>query len=419
VLYFTTLKADEKLSNYLLWSGIAIRFVLIFTFPFFSDDIYRFWWDGKLIANGINPFNETPRYFIDNQIFTDELSRSIFLKLNSPDYYSVYPPVCQLIFFLSYWLSPKSIYGAAIVIKIFLFLCEFGTIRLLSKHFKSIGINKKSTLLYALNPLVIIELCGNAHFEAAMLFFFVASLAVLFSITLKVENGNENKVLEYFFSNELSHVSNKKIGIAGLLFSFSITSKLFTLTFLPFIIRSLGWKKGAIFGLITLICTLFLFYLFYTSTFIAHFQSSLNLYFQKFEFNASVYYLLKELGKAYYGYSPTALIARMLSVFTLFALSFSYFKIRDFFTQIFFFSTCYLLFQSTVHPWYLSTLVLLTVFVPFRYAIWWSGLMILTYSHYWNNIYQENFFLIFVEYVILGFLIFLEWAKVTSFFRKY
>lgn len=380
---------EEKTIKNLLILSILIRGIVVFAFPFFSDDIYRFWWDGKLLTRGINPFTEIPRYYIENQIFTDDFSKSVFLKLNSPDYYSVYPPVCQAIFTLSYWLSPKSIYGAALVIKGFIFLCEIGTIFIL----KNLASPKK-TLLYALNPLIIIELCGNAHFEAAMIFFFVACLYLLF---------DEKKI------------STKRLFAAAFLLALSVAAKLLTLIFLPLIFKKLGLKKGLFFSIAVGIFILFLFFPFVNTTFIAHFSESLNLYFQKFEFNASLYYLLRTIGKIYYGYAPTIQISYLLKFCTAAAVTYFFFKKGDFFQQTFLFFTCYLFFQSTVHPWYLSTLVLLSVFVPFRYGILWSGAIMLSYIHYWDNQYQENYWLIALEYSVV---IFYIWYEMRAFSRN-
>ena len=366
---------EEKGIQHLIIFSVLIRGIIVFAFPFFSDDIYRFWWDGKLLAQGINPFAETPRYYIDNQLFTDDFSKSVFLKLNSPDYYSVYPPVCQAIFTLSYWLFPKSIYGAAIVIKGFIFLCEIGTISILKKLS-----SPKKTLLYALNPLIIIELCGNAHFEGAMIFSFVACLYLLF---------------------DKENISTKRFLAAAFLLALSVAAKLLTLIFLPLIFKKLGIQKGVVFSIAVAVFIAVLFFPFINTTFIVHFGESLNLYFQKFEFNASLYYIVRTIGKAYYGYAPTIQISYLLKIFTLAAVAYFFFKKGDFFQQAFLFFTCYLLFQSTVHPWYLSTLILLSVFVPFRYGILWSGVIMLSYIHYWNNQYQENYWLIALEYCII------------------
>jgi hypothetical protein len=51
-------------SNYslrtIVVTGLIIRIVLLFSMPGFSDDVYRFYWDGRLILEGINPYGVLP-----------------------------------------------------------------------------------------------------------------------------------------------------------------------------------------------------------------------------------------------------------------------------------------------------------------------------------------------------------------------
>ena len=124
---------NENDLDFFLKIAIILRGGILFAFPNLSDDIYRFIWDGHLVALGENPFSHLPRYYFDNQLFKDVLTPELFSKLNSPNYFSVYPSVCQGVFFMAVSIFPKSIFGATIVIKSFLFLCEIGTLFLLKK----------------------------------------------------------------------------------------------------------------------------------------------------------------------------------------------------------------------------------------------------------------------------------------------
>ena len=171
LLYYFILKSVENQGDIDFWikMGFILRGVLLFSIPNFSEDIYRFIWDGRLINLGINPFNFKPSYFFENQLYPDSLTPELYAQLNSKNYFTIYPSVCQGVFAFAVWLFPKSIYGATLVIKSFLLASEFGTILLLKKML----LNSKRILIYILNPLIIIELCGNAHFESAMIFFFL------------------------------------------------------------------------------------------------------------------------------------------------------------------------------------------------------------------------------------------------------
>ena len=68
-----------------------------------------------------------------------------------------------------------------------------------------------------------------------------------------------------------------------------------------------------------------------------------------------------------------------------------------------------------MHPWYLATLILLSVFTKYRFPIVWSLVIILSYAAYANEIYKENLVLVSIEYLIVyGFLIWELFFKTNS-----
>jgi len=158
----------------LLLSGILFRFCLIFSIPALSDDFYRFVWDGRIQQLGINPFDFTPAEFIKQH--ADPLLHQIFPNLNSPDYYSVYPQICQSIFKIASAIGGDSLYQTVVILKSAIFLSELGTILLLKKLLSARTNAESLQLIYILNPLVIIELSGNIHFEAFMIFFMLLAV---------------------------------------------------------------------------------------------------------------------------------------------------------------------------------------------------------------------------------------------------
>ena len=71
-----------------------------------------------------------------------------------------------------------------------------------------------------------------------------------------------------------------------------------------------------------------------------------------------------------------------------------------------FFSFCtYLFLATTIHPWYLTIPVLLSVFVHWKFAVVWSFLIMLTYINYSYEPYFENLWIGGLEYLLVfGFL---------------
>ena len=163
----------------LYWIGLAIflRLLLIQSIPNLSDDFYRFIWDGRLWLGGEHPFTHLPSWYMESGIpLLPGISHELYQKLNSPNYYTIYPPLNQAIFALAAYLSPHSILGSVIVMRIPLLLAEAGSLFLLLKLLKPAHKSCHLLILYALNPLVILELTGNLHFEALMNFFLLLAL---------------------------------------------------------------------------------------------------------------------------------------------------------------------------------------------------------------------------------------------------
>ena len=370
---------EKKTIYYFIGLGVCLRFMLIFAFPNLSDDIYRFIWDGCLAINGINPFNHLPSYFIENNILVPGINEVLFKQLNSPDYFTIYPPLCQGIFAFSCWLFPESWAGSAMVMKVFLFVFECGSIWLIIKILRHFKLREKRILLYALNPLVIIEIMGNLHFEGAMAFFLLLSVYLLLQ---------------------------KKIMLSAISIALSIASKLLPLIFLPLLIKRLGWKKSLQYFSICGITLLLFFSPMLNVAFIENFTNSLDLYFRKFEFNASIYYLMRWFGRLITGYNQISIIGPSLALVVFISIMFWVFKEKksDFismFTMMLFAICLYLFLATTVHPWYTILPLTLCIFTRFRFPILWSLLIFSTYINYSYPSYFENLWIVGMEYVLV------------------
>jgi alpha-1,6-mannosyltransferase len=367
-----------------VWHGIAaaivFRLIFLVATPLLSDDFFRFIWDGRLLAAGINPYLYLPGYFVqEGATIVSGINEALFRQLNSPEYYSVYPPVAQAVFWLSVKLSPESITGSIVVIRVVILLAEVLNILLLLRLLRKTGLPDGYVLLYALNPLVILELTGNLHFEALMIFFVLLGLYQLFF---------------------------QRVVWAGCALGLAIGVKLLPLLFLPFMWRKLGFKRFLYFltavGLTLLALSLPLI----NSEVITHLAKSISLYFQRFEFNASVYYLLRWFGIQLTGYNQIAVIGPFLSVVTfIVVVSLAAVKklasVKRLVGYMAAALTVYLVLATTVHPWYITTLVALTAASLFRFAMAWSGLAIFSYAAYRTSSYHEDTALITLEYTLV------------------
>lgn len=382
-------KVEPKEISKFLWLGIALRVILIFFFPKLSDDIYRFVWDGRLILNGINPFDFLPSQIIEEGMNIPGLTPELYQQLNSPNYFSIYPPVAQAIYLLGTFLSPNSIAGSAIVMKVVLVGFEVGNIWIIRKLLAVFKRPAKLVLLYALNPLVIFEVAGNLHFEGIMLFFVLLAIYWLFQ--------------------------NRLIG-SSIAMALAISTKLLPLLFLFFLVGRLGLKRSMLyFGTMGLVLLL-LFFPMLNGVFGAHFGDSLGLYFQNFQFNSSVVNVLAYLGSFQTREYLIPVIGPLMAALTFYgifavAILEKAYTWKSLMRNMLYAICLYLALTATVHPWYVILPLGLSLFTNYRFPIVWSAFIILSYFKYspWGD--DWNWLAITIEYLVVYTYGILEWKQ--------
>ena len=74
------LKADYRM---LVGLAVIFRLVFLFALPNLSQDYFRFIWDGRLIAEGWNPYRYIPNELIEIQNFSISQSRELISGMGS------------------------------------------------------------------------------------------------------------------------------------------------------------------------------------------------------------------------------------------------------------------------------------------------------------------------------------------------
>ncbi|MBO0950184.1 hypothetical protein [Fibrella forsythiae] len=365
--------------RFLFGSAAIFRLLLLLAMPALSDDYARFIWDGRLLLHGINPFRYLPVELMAGGVVpASYVDPALYQLLNSPNYYTVYPPINQLFFALSAWAD--SSLGSVIVLRVPIILADLGTLWLMAKLLKQNNRNPNLALLYGLNPLIILELTGNVHFEAVMIFF--AMLAV------------------YLWQQHKQLLSAGSLALA-------IATKLLPLIALPVVIAYAGWKRGLRYSLLVIGFVVVLFIPFFNVSLLMNMLESIDLYFRKFEFNASLYYLIREVGYWVEGYNVLGRVGLWLSLLTTVGLlSIAFIRTFPVPIRILWMLTLYLAMATTVHPWYITTLVAASVFVSspaysVRYVLLWSALAWLSYSAYRHSPIHEESTSLLLEYSIV------------------
>ena len=138
-------------------------------------------WDGHLLHEGISPLQSLPSTLVNLPSLSDAYLSGLYPLLNSPDYFTVYPPVSQVIFFLSTLSDSWSYELSSIVMKTILMVCDVITCFILFKLLPLVKLDKRWSLVYFLNPLLVIETCGQLHYEGIMVMFLAGSLLFAYS----------------------------------------------------------------------------------------------------------------------------------------------------------------------------------------------------------------------------------------------
>lgn len=396
-LFYKLVQTNTGNFNFLFYTGIALRAVFIFSIPNLSQDFYRFLWDGRLLIQGINPYLFTPDSFASPEAWSlsgvegqaEELISGMG-ALNASNY-SNYPPVLQFCYGLAALLAGNSILGSVIVLKLILIAADIGTLLFGKKLLEKLQLPTHHIFWFFLNPFIIIELTGNLHFEGVMVFFLVGAL--------------------YF-------LAVKKWLWSAVFLGLSVATKLIPLLFLPLLLpyflsqfptKAIALKKLIIYYISVLATVLVLFIPFLSEALIQNFSATLSLYFTSFEFNASVYYLIRWIGFETVGWNIIGTVGKILPVVVvLFLLYLSFFKKAKDLSRmlvLMLFGICfYYLLSTTVHPWYLTVPLVLSVFTRYRFLLVWSFMIVLSYSAYGAGGFQENLWLVGLEYlVVMGF----------------
>jgi alpha-1,6-mannosyltransferase len=145
----------------ILVGGLVMRAGMLMTEPYLSSDIYRYIWDGRVQAAGINPYRYVPG--------APELAwlreGAIFPNINRASYApTIYPPAAQAIFFILTRLSESVVAMRIALIAMEAAICA-SLVGLLHRQ----GAPAARIAIYAWHPLPIWEIAGNGHVDAAMI----------------------------------------------------------------------------------------------------------------------------------------------------------------------------------------------------------------------------------------------------------
>src|SRR6266446_2650581 len=157
----------------ILATAILLRIGALTAPVYLSDDIYRYIWDGRVQAAGINPY----RYIPTDAHLAPLRDEAIFPNINRNNYApTIYPPVAQMLFFVATRLGET-----VTAMKLVLVAVEAIGIGALLFILPAAGAPRENILLYAWHPLPVWEIAGSGHIDAAVVAFVALAIAAAFA----------------------------------------------------------------------------------------------------------------------------------------------------------------------------------------------------------------------------------------------
>jgi len=329
---------DKK--NYIffivLWA-VIFRIIGLFFDPIFEDDFYRYLWDGFQFSENKTPYGIAPSEFFSDDTIPAPM-QSILDEINYPDIATIYGPIFQYSFLLSYKILPASVFTLQLLYS----LIDIALILVLSRLCKP-----QALVLYAWCPLVVKEIAFTAHPDGLAVFFLIASFLAL---------------------------ARDKALYAVIFLAISFCAKIFAVLFVPLVLIKVHPKYWLVFlGLVAAIYAPFLL------------SSSADLavlftFASDWQFNASIQailrlFLLNTIPS--YAAQLTSLICALLFVGFYAIYGWGFFKDKsqlvprgDWVLGVFF------LLAPVLNAWYLIWLLPFAVIFPSRWA-WVASVSIL------------------------------------------
>jgi alpha-1,6-mannosyltransferase len=355
---------------------IALHLSAFLSPPALSDDYHRFRWDGELAIQGENPYRYTPSEYAEYTSLNDT-ERETLAAMNSPNFHSVYPPVCQYLWAFSAFIS-DSRETWILVMRIIHTLLNLLTIRIMIGLLRHYKLPVAGVGVYALNPLVVVEGIANLHPELIMILFMALSF-------------------------RLWIIQREKLSAVA--FSLAVATKLLPLIVIPFLIKQGDWKKTLRFSAIAGMIITALWLPLMDVKGMLHILWSLDLYFRHFEFNASLYFIARSIGTIIYGYNQIAFLGPALALASALLILLTARLKTDLLPAISTGWMIYLLCATTVHPWYILPLVALSAGTGSLWPLIWSFTVLFSYSHYSDPLSAKGW--IAAEYIVLAIALFL------------
>lgn len=416
---------------------IILAFGLLFRAAIFpsqqiqEDDVYRYLWDGKVFAHGINPYEYAPKQVSDfkaakirdpekfDQTYDERNARELELlyrlkwenptalvfmeRVNHPNVPTIYPPLAQYVFRFVHWVRPDSIPA----MRVMFLLLDLSALAFIILTLEALGKNRNLCLIYFWSPLLIKETFNSTHLDIIGISLLCVSL--------------------YFYVRE--HFSAALVFLA-----LSVLGKLYPVVLLPLYIKKMTMRSGNVktlaLNLALFTAIICVFYLPFLSIGIKMFMG-LGTFATRWESNDSLFALLLYFFNSVPGLKSIPFLSGNLAIFlcrgtvALILLAALLYLLNEReqgesamtgLRRVFIMLGLVFILSPVQNPWYLGWIVPLLCFFPRKSWILLSGLAGLYYLDFYfeyQNISQYKVWIPWFEYPLFYFFLTVEsgWLK--------
>jgi hypothetical protein len=441
VLYWLALRGLPRLSRtcgdlgLILGFAVLFRVLVLWSNPIQEDDFYRYLWDGKVVASGLNPYRFAPQT-VETYTGGDERIQPyaaiaqedpamavVLSRVNHPDVPTIYPPLAQGVFALAAFMAPGNLQVLRLVLLAFDIALGIVVIALLQR----LAIPLVYILVYAWSPLVIKESLNSAHYDVVPTFFFIGALWLSLQDTTGeippvppfAKGGAQKAPLPKGAARSAGgFCSRSTITLAHISLALAILGKVYPLLFVP-VLWWRTWQRhgyvGALSGLAVTVVVIVLGYIPFLAAGSLLWQGT-QAFAERWQTNGALFPLLAQIvGERWLANTFVVLLlgGAVISVLVRYDLR----DEREFLWSVFLLLGALLLLSPVGNPWYFLWLVPLLCVFPLRSWLLLSGLLGLYYLSFYFMYHKtpETFrWVLWLEYVPFYGMLVWEWMTLRS-----
>jgi alpha-1,6-mannosyltransferase len=215
--------------------AILFRLTLLPAEIAYSDDIFRYVWNGRVSAADIDPY----RYLVDDPALEGLRDERIWPHIGNRAQASPYPPLLESWFALIYRIYPESLTA----MKLAMSLLDVGVIGLLLLLLHLRGAPLGRAAIYAWSPQAVFQVAFSGHNEPLLLFW------ILVALVLGERPLAPQPALPLGRRGLLNWDVQTRRMLGGFALGMATLAKLVPVLVLPILFRRWGWRACAVYSL--------------------------------------------------------------------------------------------------------------------------------------------------------------------------